>query len=120
MRSPSKKANPAFRKRIILLGIGFVILAIFVTVLFGKKGYMDILQARKRYAALEGERAAMERQRALLEWEIERLKTDPSAVEKAAREKLWMVRPDEIIVVFSRAAASAPRERDSQESRKDE
>jgi cell division protein FtsB len=120
VRSPSKKANPAIRKRIVLLGIGFVILAIFVTVLFGKKGYMDILQARKRYAALEEERVAMERRRAFLEWEIERLKTDPSAVEKAAREKLWMVRPDEIIVVFSRSAAPAPRERDSQESRKDE
>ena len=120
MRGAPKKNNPAFRKRIVLLGIGFIILAIFVTVLFGKKGYMDILQARKKYAALEEERAAMERQRALLEWEIERLKTDPSAVEKAAREKLWMVRPDEIIVVFSRAATPAPRERDFQEPRKDE
>ena len=120
MRHPKKKSVPAIRKRIILLGIGFVILAIFVTVLFGKKGYMDILQARKRYAALEEERTAMERQRAFLEWEIERLKTDPSAVEKAAREKLWLVRPDEIIIVFGRSVAPAPREPDSQESRRDE
>lgn len=120
MKPSAKSSAVSFRKRVFVLGIGFVILAIFVTVLFGKKGYMDILQARKRYASLEQEQAVMERERSLLEREIEALMSDPTAVEKAARDKLWLVRPDEKIVVFTRVVAPPPRDRDSQDSRKEE
>ena len=34
-----------------------------------------------------------------LEREIEELKSNPKAVEKKAREKLWLMKPDEIVIV---------------------
>ncbi len=35
-----------------------------------------------------------------LEREIEELKTNPEAVEKKAREKLWLMKPDEIVIII--------------------
>jgi len=31
--------------------------------------------------------------------EIEELKKNPKAVEKKAREKLWLVKPDEVVII---------------------
>ena len=82
-----------------MAGVGFFILVMLVTSFFGKKGYMDIYRTRKSCGALEAEFQRLEEQKKKLELEIRELETNPKAVEKEAREKLWLMKPDEKVIV---------------------
>jgi cell division protein FtsB len=70
-----------------------------VTSIFGKKGVMDIHRARQRLAGLEAETQRLEQEKTKLESEILALKTNPRAVEKEARDKLWLIKPGEKVLV---------------------
>lgn len=41
----------------------------------------------------------LKKEKAKLEREIEELERNPQAVEKTAREKLWLMEPDEFVIV---------------------
>ncbi len=100
MTAEAKKDAPTIRKKLFVAGIAFFLLVILVTSFFGKKGYMDIVRARRSYRALETEFRELETRRAKLETEIRELETNPKAVEKEAREKLWLMKPDEKAIVI--------------------
>jgi cell division protein FtsB len=63
-----------------------------------KRTGADFNLAAQKYETLNREVTAMRRSNAALAREIERLKSDPRAIEVAARERLKMVRADEIVV----------------------
>jgi cell division protein FtsB len=87
------------KRKIFCLGVACLLLILIVTALFGKKGVMELRQAR-RDLALRAERIkALEAEKARLEAEIERLENDPRAVEKSARERLGLVEPGEKVIV---------------------
>ena len=100
MKDEARKNNTSVRRKLFLAGVGFFILVMLVTSFFGKKGYMDIYRARKSCRALEVELQRLEEQRRKLELEIRELETNPGAVEKEAREKLWLMKPDEKVIVI--------------------
>ena len=100
MKDEARKNNSSVRRKLFMAGVGFFILVMLVTSFFGKKGYMDIYRARKSCRALEVELQRLEEQRKKLELEIRELETDPGAVEKEAREKLWLMKPDEKVIVI--------------------
>lgn len=99
MRQDSLRTNPGFRKKIFILGIGCLFLIMVVTSVFGKKGVMDIHRARQKLADLEGDVQKLKREKDKLEAEIRELETNPRAVEKEAREQLWLIKPGEKVVV---------------------
>ena len=100
MKDKIRKNNTSVRRKLFIAGVGFFILVMLVTSFFGKKGYMDIYRTRKVCVALEAELQRFEEQKKKLELEIRELETDPRAVEKEAREKLWLMRPDEKVIVL--------------------
>ena len=100
MKDEARKNNTSVRRKLFMAGVGFFILVMLVTSFFGKKGYMDIYRARKSCRALEVELQRLEEQRKKLELEIRELETNPGAVEKEAREKLWLMKPDEKVIVI--------------------
>jgi cell division protein FtsB len=100
VKEEARKNNTSVRRKLFMAGVGFFILVMLVTSFFGKKGYMDIYRARKSCRALEVELQRLEEQRKKLELEIRELETDPGAVEKEAREKLWLMKPDEKVIVI--------------------
>ena len=100
MKDEARKNSSSVRRKLFTAGVGFFILVMLVTSFFGKKGYMDIYKARKSCRALEAELQRLEEQRKKLELEIRELETDPRAVEKEAREKLWLMKPDEKVIVI--------------------
>ena len=100
MKDEARKNNTSVRRKLFMVGVGFFILVMLVTSFFGKKGYMDIYRTRKAYRALEAELQRLEVQKKNLELEIRELETNPKAVEKEAREKLWLMRPDEKVIVL--------------------
>lgn len=56
-------------------------------------------KSRKRQRALLSEIKRLEEKRSTLEREIEALKRDPKTMEKKAREKLWLMDPDELVII---------------------
>ena len=100
MTAETGKAGPTVRRKLFIAGVAFFLLVILVTSFFGKKGYMDIARTRKAYRALEAEILQLESQKLKLESEIRDLETNPRAVEKEAREKLWLMKPDEKVIVI--------------------
>ncbi len=94
------KNGGSFRKKILILGIGCLLVIVIVTSFFGKKGVMDINRARKNIRDLQVTLDALKSRRARLEREIRELENDPRAVEREAREKLWLIKPGEKVVVL--------------------
>jgi cell division protein FtsB len=95
----SRPANPAFRKKIFIFGIACLFLVMVVTSVFGKKGVMDIHRARLKLAELDRDVRRLAREKARLEAEILELERNPKAVEKEARDKLWLIKPGEKVIV---------------------
>ena len=87
------------KKKIFILGLACLLLIMIVTALFGKKGVMDLRRSRARLAARTERIRELEAERDRITAEIERLRNDPRAVEKAAREKLGLAGPGEKVVV---------------------
>jgi cell division protein FtsB len=100
LREDPGKNDRSVRRKLFTAGVGFFVLVMLVTSFFGKKGYMDIVRTRKTLRALEAEFKTLEEQKSKLELEIRDLAVNPRAVEEEARRKLWLMRPDEKVIVL--------------------
>lgn len=95
----SEEKPRGLRKKIIVCGLGFLLLVLLITTIFGKKGLIEIARARKTLAGLGLDIKTLQSEKARLEREISALKSDPTAVDREAREKLWLMRPDEKVII---------------------
>lgn len=100
MREEPGRGDRSVGRKLFRAGVGFLVLVMVVTSFFGKKGYMDIVRTRRTVKALEAELRTLEERRSALEAEIRGLVEDPKAVEEEARRKLWLMRPDEKVIVL--------------------
>ena len=100
MREDPGKNDSSVRRKLFKAGVGFFVLVMLVTSFFGKKGYMDIVRTRKTLRALEAEFKTLEEQKSKLELETRELAVNPRAVEEEARRKLWLMKPDEKVIVL--------------------
>ena len=94
-----EKDNISFRRKLLVAGLGFFFLVLLLASFFGKKGLIEIYRAQKEHKVLLQEIGQLEIEKRRLEKEIEELKQNPKAVEKKAREKLWLVKPDEVVII---------------------
>lgn len=94
-----ERKNPSLRRKLILAAVGFFFLVLIISSLFGKKGLIEIYRAKKNYEALLQEISRLEARKSQLQREIEDLEKNPQAVEKEAREKLWLMKPEEKVIV---------------------
>lgn len=93
-----REKTPA-RKKFFYLLVGILLLATLVTTFFGKKGFLDIQRSKKRYLELQAQIQELTRQKEKLEEEIRILENNPRALEKEAREKLWLMKPEEKVII---------------------
>lgn len=77
----------------------FLFLVLLIASFFGKKGLIETYRSEKKEEALIQEIKQLEKTKNRLEREISELEKNPKAVEMKAREKLWLVKPDEIVVL---------------------
>jgi cell division protein FtsB len=89
----------SLRRKIALAAVAFFFLVLLISSFFGKKGLIEIYRVKKNYEALLQEVQGLEARKIELQKEIEELRKDPLAVEKEAREKLWLIKPDEKVIV---------------------
>jgi cell division protein FtsB len=97
--SPEERKTASVRRKLALAAVAFFFLVILISSLFGRKGLIEIYRAKNRYEALRQEVQALENRKSELLKEIEALQNDPRAVEKEAREKLWLIKPEEKVIV---------------------
>jgi cell division protein FtsB len=79
-----------------------VLLALLVTwhVIHGQHGLSVWEQKRSEDRALQQEIQELQQENAQMRQQVERLKSDPEAIEREAREKLHYAKPDEVIVTL--------------------
>ncbi len=94
---PGKLASSG--PKILTAAAVFLLVVLLITSVFGKKGLMEIQRTRKNYEAQFRELTALERRKAELGKEIAELERNPLAVEKEARDKLWLMKNNEIVIV---------------------
>jgi len=92
--------------RALLLGAaGFFLLLVLAA---GWKGYLDLQSARQRESMLAERIAATEIRVEDLRRKIARLRDDPVALERMAREQLGLVKPGDVVIVYPDAAPTPP------------
>ncbi|HEK85174.1 MAG: FtsB family cell division protein [Candidatus Saccharicenans sp.] len=101
-RSRGAKEKIPIRKKLFYLVVGILLLATVVTTFFGKKGFLDIQKQKKIYFRLQAEINDLTQKKEKLEAEIKELETNPRAIEKEAREKLWLMKPEEKVIVLKK------------------
>lgn len=99
------RKNPSLRRKLVLAAVGFFFLVLLISSLFGKKGLIEIYQAKKNYQALQEEIQRLEERKSRLLREIGELERNPQAVDKEAREKLWLMKPEEKVIVKKKKLA---------------
>jgi cell division protein FtsB len=75
---------------LLVVGIGF-------HVVFGQNGLIAYEQKREDTKTLDGELKNLQRENDGLKEHVDRLQSDPSAIEHQAREELHYTRPGEVI-----------------------
>ncbi|OGD21565.1 MAG: hypothetical protein A2Y69_10725 [Candidatus Aminicenantes bacterium RBG_13_59_9] len=98
-RRERERRNGRGGRRWLGAGLALLLVVFLITTLFGKKGFLEIRRARRAQHSFLMEKQRLEEEKQRLEREIRRLETDPQAVELEARDKLWLMRPDEIVIV---------------------
>lgn len=94
-----ERRGMSLRRKIVLIAVVFFFAVLLISSIFGKKGLIEIQRARKNYETLLKETQALEEKKSQLLREIQALQKDPEAVEKEAREKLWLMKPDKKVIV---------------------
>lgn len=82
-----------------LLSVGVAALLLLL-VAAGAKGYQDLRIAQEREHVLQERITKRHARIDELERQVEALAEDPAALERLAREELWMARPDDVVIVM--------------------
>ena len=83
----------------IAVGVfGLMTVAMILLAIFDDRGALAVRAQRQKRDELKAQVTATEQQNGTYRKEIESFRSDPAAIEKHAREKLKMVKPDEIII----------------------
>ena len=85
--------------RIALAVFGLLTLAVLLLAVFNDKGLLEVHAQAKKLSAIETDIGKLDAENKQLSSDIQSLRSDPSTIEKFAREELKLVRPGEIVLV---------------------
>jgi len=85
--------------RIALAVCGLLTLAMLLLAVFNDKGALQVHAQARKLSAIETEINQLNTENKQLTAEIQALRTDPTTIEKFAREELKLVKPGEIVLV---------------------
>jgi len=87
--------------------IGILILAVLY-LMFGHNGLLHVRQLKREKAKLEKQIIQLEEAKNSLQLEIEKLQSNPEALEKVIREQMGMIRKDEMLFIFPKEEGGEP------------
>ncbi len=91
---------------VLAIGLGY-------HVIFGQNGLTVYSQKRQEAQSLDTQLQSLQRENDLLKGHVDRLQSDPNAIEHQAREELHYTRPGEVIYTLPAAPASKSAENQS-------
>jgi len=93
----------------VVVALVLVFLGGTAAALFGDRGYLDVGRQQQRFQELADLHAANQLRVEALRRDIERLKTDPAAIERIARENLGYVAKGELTLLLPGDDPGEPR-----------
>ncbi|HJU41483.1 MAG TPA: septum formation initiator family protein [Vicinamibacterales bacterium] len=97
--APPKPTLASRGRRLFRHLLVFITLVIVVDAVFGEKGLLALLEARREYAALERSLVRARDENAALRESARRLREDPAAIEEVARRELGLIKPGEVLFI---------------------
>jgi cell division protein FtsB len=85
--------------RIAVAVFGLLTVAMLLLAVFNEKGALQVHERAKKLDAIQSEINTLDAENKKLAAEIQGLRSDPSAIEKLAREELKLVKPGEVVLV---------------------
>jgi len=84
----------------IALGVfGLLTVAMLLLAVFNDKGALQVHAQAQKLTAIEADIEKFDTENKKLQSEIQALRSDPTTIEKFAREELKLVKPGEIVLV---------------------
>lgn len=84
-------------RKVATAGAGVLAIALGYHVMFGQNGLTAYEQKRQETQSLNHQLQSLQRENDLLKGHVDRLQSDPNAIEHQAREELHYTRPGEVI-----------------------
>ena len=88
----------------------FFLFILILAFIFGDRGIVEIIKTQKQIKTLQRTIKDLELEKQKLTKEIELLKENPLALEKKARENLWLMKKNEKVIVLVKDKAEAKHE----------
>ena len=89
-----------WRRKVTAYGLYGAAFILIVNALVGDSGYLATLSGKGEQDRATRELAILRLENQALQEKADRMKSDPAAVEEAAREKLNMIKPGETMVII--------------------
>ena len=107
-RTPTPKRPTDRNRRLIHLFVLFVASLIVGNGLFGDRGLLAMLRARREGGELAATIAKQRAENARLREEVRRLREDPAAIEEVARRELGLIKPGEKVFIIKDVPPAKP------------
>ena len=85
--------------RIALVVFGVLAIGTLLLAIFNDKGLIQVRTQSQRLATIQQDVKKIEAENKTLSDEIQKLRTDPTTIEKLAREELKLVKPGEVVLI---------------------
>jgi cell division protein FtsB len=105
-----KKENSLLQSRGLALLLFFFLFILVLAFVFGDRGIVEIVKTQKQIKELQLTIRNLEAKKQKLSREIELLRENPLALEKKARENLWLMKKNEKVVVLVKDKTEAKHE----------
>jgi len=105
-----KRENSLLQSRGLALLLFFFLFILVLAFVFGDRGIVEIVKTQKQIRDLQLTIRNLEAEKLKLSKEIELLRKNPLALEKKARENLWLMKKNEKVVVLVNEKEEAPHE----------
>lgn len=96
------------RRKLGTAAVAVLTLWMFAHVMFGPNGMIVYQRKRSEYRKLQQDIQSLQQQNQRYSQQIKALKSDPKAIEKAAREELRYARPGEVVYVVPAPSHQPP------------
>jgi cell division protein FtsB len=78
----------------------FFLLILIMAFIFGDRGLLEIIKTQNQITAMKKTIRELESEKLRLQKEIAMLRDNPLALEQKAREKLWLMKKNEKVIVL--------------------
>ena len=105
---PDVELGRKLRRQAMLFILYSFFIAGLVAALVGKGGLLDLLRLHGDLGTARAELLEQQRRVEQLRFQVERLRSDPAALERVAREKLGLAKPGEVVFLLPPSEADSP------------